>query len=120
MDRESSTDTKALPRAEQIARLNDTLRKTGEGGTIVVTQGVRHLTGFRPLTVMDALAAYDGFDSDNDPHAERDFGDLMLFGADLLWKIDYYDDAERRFGSEDPANPAATCRVLTVMLATDW
>lgn len=108
-----------LPRAEAIARLNDALRKTGQGGVIVVTRGVRALPGFQAADLLCALAAYDRFDPDNDPHGERDFGDLELFGADLLWKLDYY-DPERKFGSDDPADPARTSRVLTVMLACEY
>ena len=108
-----------LPRAEVIAELNDTLRKTGTGGTVMVTRSVAHLPGFDAAVLAAALAAYDGFDPDNDPHGERDFGDLTLFGADLLWKIDYY-DADLQFGSDDPANSSITRRVLTVMRASDW
>ena len=108
-----------LPRAEAIARLNDQLRKIGTGGMVVVTKAVTKLTGFDAPTLMSALANYDGFDPDNDPHGERDFGDLTLFGTDLLFKIDYY-DADLRFGSDDPADPMATKRVLTIMTAADW
>ena len=108
-----------VPRAEQIARLNDQLRKTGTGGTVVITQGVQHLTGFRAATLCAALASYDGFDPDNDPHGERDFGDITQFGTNLLFKLDYY-DKDLQFASDDPADPAVTNRVLTVMLASDW
>lgn len=107
------------PRAEAIAQLNDTLRKTGSGGAITVTRGVRLLPGFCPMAIMSELGAYSRFDPHNDPHGERDFGDLTLFGEDLLWKIDYYDDT-LTYGSDDPADPAKTQRVLTVMLAGDY
>lgn len=80
-----------IPRAEAIARLNDHLRKTGTGGMIVITRGVKHLSGFNAATLAEALAAYDEFDADGDPHGERDFGTLTLFGADTIWKVDYYD-----------------------------
>lgn len=105
-----------VPRAEGIARLNDQVRKTGEGGTIVVTRRVTNLTGFDGAALTAALAAYEAFDADNDPHGERDFGDLTLFGADLLWKIDYY-DTDLRFASNDPADNSITKRVLTVAIA---
>jgi hypothetical protein len=108
-----------VPRAEVIARLNDTLRKKGEGGTIMITQGVKLLTGFDAIALAAGLADYAGFDSDNDPHGERDFGDLTLFGADLLWKIDYYDLAQQ-YHSDNPADASITSRVLTVMLASEW
>lgn len=109
----------ALPRTEAIALLNDNLRRTGTGGTIMITRGVAVLPGFDRHQLAEALAAYEAFDADNDPHGERDFGTVTLWGAKLLWKIDYY-DAELKFGSEDASNPEVTKRVLTVMAAAEW
>ena len=108
-----------LPRAEAIAQLNDKLRKTGTGGMVVITRSVAHLPGFDAAALAAALAGYDGFDADNDPHGERDFGDVRLWDTDLLWKIDYY-DTNLEFGSDDPASDKATRRVLTVMLSEDY
>ena len=61
----------------------------------------------------------DGFDEDNDPHGERDFGDIDWNGVSLLWKIDYY-DSDMLYASPDPADAAVTQRVLTVMLASEY
>ena len=108
-----------IPRAEIIAQLNDALRIQGQGGHVMVTGGVRALRGYNAMVVAGALAAYYGFDADNDPHGERDFGDLTLFSADLLWKIDYY-DVDLAFGSSDPANPDVTIRVLTILRADEY
>ena len=119
METQTTTPCVQVPRAETIARLNDQLRKTGTGGTIAITSGVQSLTGFRAATLCAALADYDEFDRDNDPYGERDFGDITLFGANLLFKIDYY-DKDLQFASDDPANASITNRVLTVMLASDW
>lgn len=102
-----------------IARLNDLLRTTGAGGSITITRNVERITGFDAEVLARELAAYDGFDPGNDPHGERDFGTMTLWGYDLLWKIDYYDKG-LQFGSDDPSDPAVTSRVLTVMLASDW
>lgn len=112
-------DCGSLPRAEAIARLNDQLRKTGTGGTVMITSALKQVTGFDAATLITALADYAEFDVHNDPHGERDFGCLTLWGYDLLWKIDYY-DTDLTFGSDDPANAEVTRRVLTVMLASDW
>ena len=108
-----------LPRAEAIARLNDDLRKGGAGGQVVVTSGVTTLPRYDARELFKALAAYDGFDADNDPHGERDFGDIQVFGTDLLWKIDYYDE-KLEFASADPADPNVTIRVLTVLLESEY
>lgn len=107
------------PRAEANARLNDRLRVTGIGGAIVITSGVRALPGFDAAILTGVLQRYAEFDGDNDPHGERDFGDLDVFGAELLWKIDYY-DMQLEYGSPDPADPKVTKRVLTVMLASEY
>lgn len=85
----------------------------------MVTQNLRRVTGFDAAVLATALANYDGFDADNDPHGERDFGDITLWGYDIIFKIDYY-DSDLKFGSDDPANSGITRRVLTVMLASDW
>lgn len=108
-----------LPRTEAIARLNDELRATCRGGHVMVTRGVSNLNSFAAHDLMTALREYDGFDIDNDPHGERDFGDLTLWGEDLLWKVDYY-DTTMKFGSPDPADERVTTRVMTVMLASEY
>lgn len=107
------------PRAERIARLNDRLRKSGCGSRVMLTKGVRMLPGLSIDGLLEDLAAYRNFDADNDPHGERDFGDLVHCGAELLWKIDYY-DKQLEFGSDDPADFAVTTRVLTIMLAAEY
>lgn len=113
------TNGTSVPRAEAIALLNDNLRKTGTGGSVMITQNLRRVTGFDPILLAKALADYTGFDADNDPHGERDFGIITLWGRDLIWKIDLF-DKDLKYGSDDPANPEVTRRVLTVMLASDW
>ena len=119
MQKQEAGNCVQSPRAEAIAQLNDVLRKTGTGGAVMVTQSVMRLTGFDAAVLAVALADYDGFDTDNDPYGERDFGDLMLWGADLLFKIDYY-DTTMEFGSDNPADPKVTTRVLTIMMTADW
>ncbi|GAA4777353.1 DUF3768 domain-containing protein [Novosphingobium ginsenosidimutans] len=110
--------TKTVPRAEQIARLNDELRQgKSTSGTITITRGVQGITAIDAAQLASELASYKDFDPDNGP--ERDFGQLSLWGHDLLWKVDYY-DKQLEYGSEDPADPTVTHRVLTVMLASEW
>lgn len=118
MTNDNEADCVTLPRAEVIARLNDGLRKTCEGGTVVITRNVRGLEGFNAPELVTALAEYHRFDEDNNPHGERDFGDFALFGADLFFKIDYY-DPDLKCGSADAADSSITHRVLTIMTEAD-
>ena len=67
---------------------------------------------------MGALT-FSAFTPENDPHGEHDFGSFALAGRKLFFKIDYF-DATMQFGSEDPADPAKTTRVLTIMLAEEY
>ena len=106
----------AVPRAERIARLNDELRIKGKGGQIVITRGVHELTGADVSGLLKALAAFREFDADSDPHGERDFGVFDFADSEVMFKIDYYSDTELRWGSNDPADPEVTHRVLTVLL----
>jgi hypothetical protein len=66
-----------------------------------------------------AVAAFEAFDADNDPHGEHDFGALTVVGERLFFKIDCY-DRSLTAGSPDPADAAVTVRVLTVMLAAEY
>lgn len=71
---EGNSSTCVVPRSELIARLNDDVRRRGEGGTIMVTSGVRGLAGYDAAALFKSLATYDAFDADNDPHASAIFG----------------------------------------------
>ena len=108
----------ALPRAEVIAQLNDRLRKTGEGGTFVITRNVTGLAGVNAQELVTELANYDDFNDDNNPHGERDMGRFKLFNANLYFKIDYF-DPDLNFGSSDPTDPGVTHRLLTIMTEAD-
>jgi hypothetical protein len=69
--------------------------------------------------VLTAVRDFDDFTADNDPYNEHDLGALTVDGDRMLWKIDYY-DRDRRYGSPDPADPAVTTRILTIMLASEY
>ncbi|HZU52054.1 MAG TPA: DUF3768 domain-containing protein [Sphingomicrobium sp.] len=103
----------------RIAQLNDALRINRIGGRILVSRGVDSLVQGNFSSLFEALATFDAFDPDNDPHGEHDFGLFEFLGVKLMWKIDYY-DLELRVGSNDPSDPAVTTRVLTVFLAEEY
>ncbi|ACS38036.1 DUF3768 domain-containing protein [Methylorubrum extorquens] len=102
--------------ADRVRALNDILRHTLSGGTLVLTAGVITLGRERQQVILDAVAAFDRFDSDNDPH---DFGAVEVAGKRVLWKIDYHDHSGR-YASPDLADTSVTRRVLTVMLAEEY
>ena len=106
-------------RTAKIARLNDQLRRGQTPGQVFVTEGILNLGESAAVDMLSQVRDYDDFTKANDPHGERDFGAFRYRGDKVFWKIDYY-DPELKFGSEDPADPAQTCRVLTVMLAREY
>lgn len=110
-----------MPRApaNPIAVLNDRFRATFAGGKVVMTQGVAALSEAERLEALDAVRRFDAFSEDNDPHGERDFGAFDVAGCRLYFKIDYYDPT-MTYGSDDPADPEKTVRVLTIMLAEEY
>lgn len=56
----------------------------------------------------------------NDPENAHDFGAFKIGAQRLFWQIDYYTDSSCTYGSEHPADPSKTFRVLTVMLAEEY
>lgn len=112
-------DTGTAGRVTRIRILNDALRCYAHSGVICLTSGVQALGEQGVEAVLLAVRDFDAFSTDNDPHAEHDFGALRAAGARIFWKIDYY-DRERRYGSPDPADPAVTTRVLTIMLSSEY
>lgn len=103
-----------------IAGLNDLLRITFLTGKVVLTEGIRSLPAELQSEVLSQVRSHGDFSPDNDPHGEHDFGALDIDGAGkVFWKIDYYDPI-LTMGSEDPADPSRTTRVLTIMLAEEY
>jgi hypothetical protein len=104
--------------ANPIAALNDAFRQApGPGWKFTAAVSVR---GPRFMAaVVERVRAFDRFDDGNDPYGEHDFGVVVVEGDPLCWKIDYYDTALKG-RSPDPADPAVTKRILTIMFAGDY
>jgi hypothetical protein len=66
-----------------------------------------------------AVQSFAAFDADNDPHQQHDFGDFEIAGEKYFFKIDYYNN-DMSAGSEDPADPDVTTRVLTIMHVSEY
>lgn len=110
----------AKNRTETIRNLNDAFR-TGRStdGVIVVTAGIQAKGSEFVSQLGRAVAAFDDFNADNDPHGEHDFGALELDGEKVFFKIDTY-DLSMTMMSPDPADRAVTRRVMTIMLAREY
>jgi hypothetical protein len=108
-----------LPHAARIRELNDTFRRTLCGGKVFFSAGASALGIAYTHLALTKVRLFNDFGANNDPYGEHDFGSLTLHGEKLFWKIDCY-DLDYRYGSEDPADPTRTCRVLTIMLAEEY
>ena len=103
----------------KIAFLNDGLRRTFSRGRVVMTAGVAALPEEKLAQVLDRVRHFDEFTKDNDPYGQHDFGSFAIDGQDYFFKIDYY-SSDMQAGSEVPADPQKTTRVLTIMRADEY
>jgi hypothetical protein len=108
-----------LSKSDRIRVLNDNFRSTFVGGQVVMTQGVDALPIDTKARVILAVQSFSNFTKDNDPHGEHDFGSFEIDGVTYFFKLDYY-SLDMNGGSEDPADPEKTARVLTIMRADEY
>ncbi len=105
---------------QDIARLNDLCRTAmGVAGKLVQTQGISALPPAEQSAIREKVETFSDFTEGNDPYGERDFGAFEHNGQRVFWKIDYY-APDLMHGSENPADPKQTVRVLTIMLADEY
>lgn len=108
--------------ARRIAELNDQCRRAlgGRPGCRgLQTSAISSLPPDDQCLIRQQVLAFDDFTEDNDPHGEHDFGAFDFKGQRIFWKIDCY-ALDMESGSEDPADPSQTVRVLTIMLAEEY
>jgi hypothetical protein len=112
-----------MTNSEKIAQLNDAHRQKlwmpPNGGRTILTEGIMALDVEDRGEIMSKVVQFNDFTEGDDPYGERDFGAFDYDGQKIFWKIDYY-DRQLDGGSEDPANPAVTTRVLTILLASEY
>ena len=106
-----------------IRKQNDQFRRnpmnSGLSGKVVITQGISTLSDIDQTRIYNLVRTFDEFSEDNDPHGEHDFGAFDYQGQKIFWKIDYY-NIDYTMGSENPADPTVTRRVLTIMFAHEY
>ena len=102
-----------------IKTLNDNLRKTFTGGQVLLTAGIDSMSLDDKANILSMVRNFNDFNEGNDPYNEHDFLSIDYKGNKIFAKIDYY-DLNYEFMSENPADPAVTNRVLTIMLAEEW
>jgi hypothetical protein len=108
-----------MDKKARIRQLNDAFRQTFVGGRVLVTPGVSELEPADQETVLTKVRRFEAFDGDNDPHREHDFVEVEHDGTTYFGKIDYYAH-DLQHGSDDPADPDKTTRVLTIMRADEY
>lgn len=105
-------------RTRRIRELNDAFRATLAGGKAFFSPGVSRRGEAFSTAALAAVRTFADFTAENDPHGEHDFGVFRIGDEKMAWQIDYYDPS-LDFGSQDPADPVQTTRVLTIMLAEE-
>ena len=117
----TTVETKIELKQRRIRELNDDFRRNPFLGPdhFMLTQGISALSDSDRRDVIERVLGFKEFTEDNDSHGEHDFGALDLKGTKIFWKIDYY-TPDLKHGSPDPSDPSVTCRVLTVMLASEY
>ncbi|MCC0805722.1 DUF3768 domain-containing protein [Methylobacterium sp. W2] len=112
-------DHASTTRTDQVRALNDAFRRSFAGGHVMLSRGVATLPEERWREAEAAVQSFAAFNVADDPYGEHDFGAFDLAGQRCFWKIDTYDRAMVGH-SPDPANPAVTVRILTIMLAQEY
>lgn len=103
----------------KVAELNDLVRKDMKGGKWVRTQGVM-ATQYDGPGLYAMVARFEDFTEANNPHGERDMGIIQLSDTSIMWKIDVYENTECEYGADEPWNPDASYRVLTLLLPEEY
>ncbi len=111
--------TENIDNVRRTRLLNDNFRSTFVGGQVVMTRGVADLPLDVRARLILAVQSFSNFTKDNDPHGEHDFGSFQIEGETYFFKMDYY-ALDMVGGSEDPADPNVTTRVLTIMRAEEY
>lgn len=104
------------PRIAKIRSLNDAFRRALGHNRLFLSAGIYSLPDQVRAESLNAVVGYSSFDDST--CSNHDCGSVEVRGVKVLWKIDYY-DLTMELGSEDPADPTKTTRVLRIMLESE-
>ncbi|OCP22027.1 hypothetical protein BC361_25670 [Ensifer sp. LC54] len=102
-----------------VRALNDKLRRGEAEGKIHIVGGLAQADHSEIAAAVEQVCTYAAFDPKDDPYGEHDFGAFTIGDQKFMWKIDYY-APDMESGSENPADPKVTRRVLTIFYAEDY
>jgi len=110
-------NTKSRP--AKIRELNDQFRKTGIGGRLMITAGIKAMGEKAVAEIIAKVRSVNQFTNDNDPYGEHDFAKIEHNGEAIFFKMDYY-DRNLEYASPDPSDPKVTMRVMTIMTGMEY
>ncbi len=125
---QTSTATNNTSETAIIAAQNDQFRRAilnqpaepqPVQGRLLVTPGVMAEGEDFMLQALQLTADYEAFHTDSDPYGLHEMGVITVFKTKVWWKIDLY-DTDYRYGSDAPADPEQTRRVLTILLPSEY
>lgn len=105
--------------ASKTRELNDTFRRTGQGGVTLISMGVHELGAKAVVDIRKDIASITSFTSEDDPEGMRDFGSISHNGRLIYWMIEHY-DKDISNEADDPSNPEETTRVMSIILSTEY
>ena len=88
----------AIQKRNDEFRLN-VLTQPQRRGKCIVTRGFDALDVPTKKKAIEAVKNFSDFTEDNDPHREHDFGEIVLDGTRIFWKIDYYESEKTEYGT---------------------
>jgi Protein of unknown function (DUF3768) len=103
-----------ITRSEQIAHLNDKLRKHNQGGFWAASERVHELPKSLFNKILLRIKRQRSFKRAGKVSATRDYGSLSVEGHKLVWHIDYLAYGRLSLASPDPASEEATTRRLVI------
>ncbi|WP_170411298.1 DUF3768 domain-containing protein [Ruegeria atlantica] len=107
----------AVSRVHKNRTLNDTFRKSGADGIVMISMGIHNLGRAEVDTIVKQLGGKVGDDS-CEAGSEHDFGEIRVNNRPVHWEINYY-NKDLDDDSPDSTNPEKTTRLMTLLLGSE-